>query len=209
MILRDWRFAGLLIVAGLAFWLLLAGQATLLGIDTGQAGTALLVTTAWISMYAVSGLPRSELDQVASLGEWKARIGTGFMAVAVGYFLVDIHVFQGASAFHNLDASRVGRNLVLLLVAWTVLSSVLGSRWKDQVQQDDRDREIEKHASGWARTALIVFVIGLALMLGFSPTIKLHWASHFMIANLLIVGVMISCLSEYVTTAVHYWRDRH
>lgn len=209
MLLRDWRFAGLLLVAGLAFWLLLAGPSTLLGIDTGQAGTALLVTTAWVSMYTVSRMSRGELGQVASLGEWRAWIGTGFMAVAIGYFLAKIHVFQGAGAFHNPDASRVGRNLVLLLVAWTVLSSVLGSRWKDEVQQDERDREIEKYANGWARTALIVFVIGLALMLGFSPTIKLHWATHFMIANLLIVGVMISCLFEYVTTALHYWRDRH
>lgn len=209
MELRHWGFAGLLALAGLAFWLLLAGPSEVLGVDTGQAGTALLVATAWISMYAVSRLPRAELGKIASPGEWKAWIGTGFMVVAIGYFAAKMHVFQGADALHNPAASAVGRNLVLLLVAWTVLSSVLVSRWKDEVQQDERDREIERHASGWGRTALIVFVIGLALMLGFSPAIKLHWATHFMIANLLIAGVMVGCLFEYAATAVHYWRDRH
>ncbi|MEJ7746799.1 MAG: hypothetical protein WKF61_08610 [Luteimonas sp.] len=209
MLSRHWEFAGLLGVAGVAFWLLLAGPSTLLGIDTGQAGTALLATVAWVSMYAVSRLPRAELGKTASPGEWKAWIGTGFMVVAIGYFLARMHVFQGPEAFQSPEASAVGRNLVLLLVAWTVLSSVLGSRFKDEVQQDERDREIEKHASGWGRTALIVFVIGLALMLGFSPGIKLHWATHFMIANLLIAGVMVSCLFECAATVVHYWRDRH
>src|SRR3546814_6056297 len=73
------------------------------------------------------------------------------MAVAVAYFLVKIRVFQGAGVPFNPEAAAVGRNLVLLLVAWAVLSSVVASRWKGQVQEDERDREIARHASGWWR----------------------------------------------------------
>jgi hypothetical protein len=72
MSLRRWGRAGLLAVAGIAFWLLLAGPSDLLGLDTGQAGTALLVTVAWVSMYLVSRLPGDELGAAASPAEWKA-----------------------------------------------------------------------------------------------------------------------------------------
>lgn len=51
MSLRRWGITALLAVAGLAFWLLLAGPSELLGFDTGQAGTALLVAVAWVVMW--------------------------------------------------------------------------------------------------------------------------------------------------------------
>jgi hypothetical protein len=166
MSLRRWGIIGLLAVAGVAFWLLLAGPPELLGVDTGQAGTALLVTVAWVSMYAVSRLPRGELGALASPAEWKAWIGAGFMAVAIGYFLAKIEVFAAAEVFGDPGAGAVARNLVLLLVAWTILSSVMASRWKGAVEEDERDRAIAARAAGIGRVALIVCVIGLAITLG-------------------------------------------
>ena len=43
---------------------------------------------------------------------------------------------------------------------------------------------------------------------GFSPAAKLAWAPPPMVAHLLIVGLVLSCLVEYGVTAVSYWRDR-
>src|SRR3546814_587868 len=83
MKLRRWGFPVLLLVAGLALWLLLAGPSQLLGLDTGKAGMALLVTAAWVLLFAAQSLPRGDLDRAASPGEWKAWIGVVFMAVAV------------------------------------------------------------------------------------------------------------------------------
>lgn len=208
MALRGWT-VGLIAVAGLALWLLLASPPKLLGIDTGNAGMALLIGTAWISLYALSRMPRGQLDRDVAPGEWKAWIGTGFMGLAVAYFLSKAHVFAGASIPHNPDAAAVGRNLVMLLVAWTVLSSVIGARWKGEVQEDERDREIAVKASGWGRAALVFCIVGIAVMLSFSPADRLQWATHFMIANLLVFSLMWGCLVEYAATAIAYWRDRH
>jgi uncharacterized membrane protein YidH (DUF202 family) len=208
MSLRRWGIIGLLAVAGVAFWLLLAGPSKLLGVDSGQAGTALLVTVAWVSMYAVSRLPRGELGALASPAEWKAWIGAGFMAVAIGYFLAKIEVFAAAEVFGDPGAGAVARNLVLLLVAWTILSSVMASRWKGAVEEDERDRAIAARAAGIGRVALIVCVIGLAVTLGLSPAEKLQWASHFLVANLLVMAVMWGGLFEYVSSAVLHWRAR-
>jgi uncharacterized membrane protein len=207
--LPRWGFPALLLLAGLALWLLLAGPSRLLGFDTGKAGMALLITAAWVSLFAVQSLPRGELERTASPGEWKAWIGVVFMAVAVAYFLAKVEVFQGAGVPFNPEATAVGRNLVLLLVAWSVLSRVVASRWKDEVQEDERDREIARQASGWGRGALIACVIGMAVTLAFSPPDRLLWASHMMIANLLVLALMWGCLFEYAATAVAYWRDRH
>lgn len=208
MSIRHWGFIGLLLVTALAFWLLLAGPGDLLGIDTGNAGMALLIAVAWTSMYAVSRLRPGELGQVASPSEWQAWIGTGFMLLAIAYFAAKLHVFSAGPIGANPDAAAVGRNLVMLLIAWTILSRVLRSRWQGEVQEDERDREIAVQAAGWGRAALVVIVIGLVVMLGLSPTATLQWATHLMIANLLVMALMWGCLFEYAASALFYLRDR-
>ncbi len=208
MAFRRWGFPALLLVAGLSLWLLLAGPERLLGFDAGKAGMALLVTVAWVSLYAAGRLPRGEFERTASPGEWKARIGAAFMAVAIAYFLAKAQAFQGAPVPLNPEAAAIGRNLVLLLVAWAVLSGIVAARWKGEVQEDERDREIARLAGGWGRGALVVCVVGIAVMLTFSPADRLQWASHLMIANLLVLALMWSCLFEYAAAAVAYWRGR-
>lgn len=208
MTLQRGGWLVLLIGAMLAFWALLAGPDTLAGVDLGKWGTALLVTVAWVSMYAVSRLPVGEAERGVSPGEWKAWVGVAFMAVATAYFLAKSHVFVDGPAWNNPAAQAVGRNLVLLLVAWSVLTGVLGARWKGRVQEDERDRDIERQAAGWGRGALTACIIGLAVMLAFSPTDRLAWATHFMVANLLVFALMWGWLCEYAATAVMYWRDR-
>lgn len=208
MTLQRGGWLVLLIGAMLAFWALLAGPDTLAGIDLGKWGTALLVAVAWISMYAVSRVPVGEAERGVSPGEWKAWVGVAFMAVATIYFLAKSHVFVDGPMWNNPAAQAVGRNLVLLLVAWSILTGVLGARWKGRVQEDERDREIEKQAAGWGRGGLTFCLIGLAVMLAFSPAERLAWATHFMIANLLVFALMWGWLCEYAATAVMYWRDR-
>ena len=199
---------GLLVVAGLALWLLLAGPSRILGVDAGNLGVALLMTVEWVSLYAISRMPVQGLESAASPGELRAWLGLVVMLVATGYFLFNVQVFVQGPAWNNPDASRVGRNLVLMLVAWTVLSSVMASRWKGRVQEDERDREIEKQASGWGRGALVFCIIGIAVLLAFSPAHKLEWATHFMIANLLVFALMWGWLCEYAATALFYWNQR-
>ena len=208
MTIHRWTLFGLLGVAGLAFWLLVAGPSDLLGIDTGNAGMVLLVGTAWGSLYAISQMPRGDGEQVIAPGEWKAWVGLGFMVVAIVYFLTHVQVFAYGGPANNPDANRVGRNLVMLLIAWTVLSGVLKSRWHGAVEEDERDRQIEAQASGWGYRAMTVYVIGLALLVGFSPADRLEWATHFMIGNLLVLSLMVACLFEYTAKVTYYLRDR-
>lgn len=209
MIRFRWAVIGLLLSAVFALWLLLASPQSLLGIDTGNVGMALLITVAWVSLFAASRLPRDAVSGIASPGEWKAWIGTAFMVAAVAYFASNAEVFIAATVWNDPVAGRVARKLVMLLIAWSVLSGVLSRRWKGSVEVDERDREIAAKAVEWARIALVIFTVGVAGILGLSPGDRLQWANHLVIANLLIFGMMVSCLFEYAATAVYYWRDRH
>lgn len=201
-------FVGLAVVAALGLWLLLAGPSKVLGIDPGNAGVALLVTVTWVSLYAIGRMPNGDLDHAISPGEWRAWIAFGFTAAIAVYAIANAHLFQGAPLWQNPDANRVGRNIALLAIAWVILTQVLQARWRGKVQEDERDRAIETRAGNWARMTLSVYAIGLALLFGFSPASKLDWAPPPMIAHLLIVGLILSCLVEYAVTALSYWRDR-
>jgi len=208
MLLRRWGIVGLLLLAGLVLWLMLAGPDTLMGLDMGSGGMTLLVAIGWGLLYLLSQWPRGELDRAMSPSEWRAWLGVGFSAIALMYFFTKLALFQGDVAFTDPHVRAVGRNLVILLIAWAVISQVLRSRSKDEVQKDERDREIAIRAGGWGRGATVVAIIALALLLGFSPAERLVLAGHFMIANLLIFALVWGCLIEYAATAFMFWRDR-
>lgn len=196
-----------ILAAGGALWLLLAGPEAVLGWDTGRVGMILLAGSAWGLLYTVSRMPREALAGSASPAEWQARVGTGFIVAAMLYFFSKMSVLDTAAIAHDPDAAAVGRNLVMLLIAWAILSSVLASRWKGAVEADERDREIAAKAAGWGHGALIFSIVGIAVMLGF-PAEKLEWATPPMIGNLLIFALMWGWLCEYVATLAYYRSDR-
>lgn len=207
MTMPAWTRGALIMLAGCALWMLLAGPEQLFGWDAGQLGMVLLIASACGLLYIVSRMPGEALQRSASPAEWKARIGAGFTAIAMVYFFAKMHVFNAAALPHDPDANAVGRNLVMLLIAWLILSEVLASHWKGKVEEDERDREIAALAAGWGHSALIFCIVGIA-MLSFTPADRLEWATPLMIGNLLIFALMWGRLCEYVATLAYYCRDR-
>ena len=203
------RFVGLGLVAAIATWLLLAGPERVLGVDAGNAGVFMLMAVGWGALYAISRIPDGGLGESMSPGEWRAWLGLAFTLVIGAYAIVHAHVFQGPPLWRNPDANRVGRNIVMLLIAWSILSRVLDARWRSTVQRDERDRQIDARATEWARITLVVVLIAYAVLFSFSPTERLAWAPPPMIGHLLIVALIASCAVEYLATALGYWRDRH
>ncbi|WP_163840571.1 hypothetical protein [Pseudoxanthomonas sacheonensis] len=207
---RYLAWFGLLLVAVLALWLLLAEPpGRVLGLDMGQLGMALLVVTAAVALYAADRALRSGFESAASPGEWKARNGFGFILGVALFSLFSLETSgQSFAVVFGPDARAVGRNLVILLGAWILLSRVTRARWKHEVQEDERDREIAARASRWGRGGLVFCVIALVVTLGFSPSERLVWATPVTIANLLVFSLMLGGLFEYGAAAAYYWRDR-
>ena len=202
----KWGLAGLVALALVAFWMLLAGPDQLLGIDLGGFGIGLAALVAWSAIHGISVAPRGELDDAVSPGEWRAWIGLGFSALVGAYLLSKHEVIASVGDYRDLG--RIGRNVVLLVIAWAVVSQVLEWRWKDKVLEDERDREIAVRGANWGRCATIFAVIGIAVMLALSPAAKLAWASHLVIAHLLVFALVWGSVMEYAVIALSHWRDR-
>src|SRR5690606_11295564 len=109
---RSWQVAALAAIALPALWLLLAGPDRLLGIEGDHVGMVLLVTAAWTSLLALSKLPRGEDEATIAPAEWRAWSGTGFMGVAVAYFVGNVEMLAGGPA--DRAARAMATNLVLL-----------------------------------------------------------------------------------------------
>jgi hypothetical protein len=202
----KWSLAGSLVIGGVALWLMLAGPDRLLGIESGNLGVSVVMLIGWASLYGISSAPRGELEDAVSPGEWQAWVGLGFTALIATYFFTKAALFAGATDLRDVQA--VARNIVLLTIAWVIVSGLLHARWKDRVLTDERDREIEARAASWGRLALVFVVISIALILAFSPAEKLRWATPIALGNLLVFALIWSCLVEYAMAALGYWRDR-
>jgi len=202
----KWGLAGLVVLAFVAFWMLLAGPDKVLGIDLGGFGIGLAALVAWSAIHGISAAPRGELDEAVSPGEWRAWIGLAFSLLVAGYLLAKSDVIASVSDYRDLG--RIGRNVVLLVIAWAVVSQVLEWRWKDKVLEDERDREIAARAADWGRYATVFAVFGIAVTLGLSPADRLEWASHIVIAHLLVFALVWGSVAEYAVTALSHWRDR-
>jgi len=161
---------------------------------------------AWLAIHGISAAPRGELDEQVSPGEWRAWIGFAFTALVAGYLVTKGDVIAGATSLHDLG--RIGRNIVLLLIAWMVVTQVLQQRWKGAVLADERDRDIEVRAAAWSRVATEVGVIGIAATLALTPAARLAWATPIVIAHLLVFALVVSTLLQYAVSGVAYWQGR-
>lgn len=206
MVASKWGFLGLVVLASVSFWLLLAGPDRVLGLDTGNLGIGLATLVAWSSLYRVMTAPRGELDETVSPAEWQAWIGFGFIALMIAYLLAKADVIAGATDLRDLGA--VGRSVAMLLVSWAVLAWHLGQRWKDVVREDERDREIAIRAAGWGRGAMVFVVIGVIVTLGLTPAARLAWATPIVVAHLLVFALLWGSLVECAVAAGMHWRDR-
>lgn len=209
---RALRYVVLIPLSVLAFYVLFVMP----DIDLGWPGGLAVLGGAWLVWYllwatvqaSAAAAKTDESVAPVSPGEQRAWIGLVFTVAILVYYALRSSQMVAADGSMAPEASAVGSHIGMLVVAWLVVMSVLRRRWRDTVEQDERDRQIEARAGGWARLGLSVFVIGLAVMFAFSPLDRLAWATPMTISNLLMTGLIVSCLLEYAVTGVAYWRDR-
>ena len=188
--------------------LLLGGQGVYPGLPLASIGGVLWIVFAIVALDRCP-TPKPGLGgQHLSPAEWRAWIGLGVCAIALAYFLVNLPLIRHETWPHAAHARAVGGNLVMLLVAWAVGGRVMASRWRDRVQEDERDRAIASRAERSGATGLALAVICLVVTLGLSPPARLQWASHFLIAHLLLAALLWGWLVEHATQAWLHWQDR-
>jgi len=213
MMSRTVRLFILVPLSVLAFYVLFV----LPDIDLGWPGGLALLAASWTVWYLLWSTLRRRVQPdaggealaSASPGEQQAWIGLLFTAAILIYFASRSSLMVDVDGSMAPEASRIGRHIGFLIVGWLVVMAVLRQHWRDAVEQDERDRAIQARASGWARCALVVLVIALAVMFAFTPLDHLRWARPMVLSNLLMAGVIASSLLEYLVTGLAYWKERH
>ncbi|MBP1474217.1 hypothetical protein J7I44_07895 [Frateuria sp. MAH-13] len=207
---RSLRYAVLIPLSILAFYVLFV----LPDVDLGWPGGLALIGGAWLVWYLLwatwtaSGTSLGEAVAAVSPGEQRAWIGLLFTLAILLYFGLRASQMVGTDGGRAPEATAIGRHIGMMVVAWLVVMQVLARRWRDKVQADERDRAIEARAAGWARGSLVVLVVALAVLFAFTPPDRLAWARPMTLSNMLMAGLIGSCLLEYLVTGLAYWRDR-
>ena len=196
-----------LAVAGL--WLFFGDRFEVADLSFAFVGAWLFVVAAWVFVGAVHRIPPTDAEQAIAPGEWQAWIGAVFLgAVLVAMALAGDAFSAPVPVPSNPDAMEAGQRIAMLFVAWLVLAWVLRQRWKGAVVEDERDRRIEQVADGWGRMATTFLVVGIAVMLGFSPSDRLQSYSYPFLAHLLVFSLVWGAWFDRVVATVLYWRDR-
>ena len=154
-------------------------------------------------------MPRNEFEQVFAPGEWLAWIGLAFSTSLLGAVAASADAFATHVPIAlNPAAAGAGRDIAALLVAWLLVAWLLRRRWRGTVLEDERDVQIARRAGDWGRGATVAAVIGVALLLGFSPTTRLQQFSYPWLAQLLMAALLLGAWFDHAVAAWLYWRDR-
>ena len=189
----------------LALWLLLVTPTHWIGLETPAIGTGLLLLTTWAGLWWSTRLPVKP-ESAISPGEIRAWVALVFTVVIAAFMMSSAgRILQ---AENIADLRGVGRTFAMLIIGWLIFSSILRQRARGGVQEDERDRDVERRAQSWAHTATCFLVIGLAVTLGLTPSDRLEWARPIVISHALIFLLVLSSLVGCVATVWLYRRDR-
>lgn len=149
---------------------------------------------------------RTGLEHAVAPGEANAWVMLVFLGAVIAVSLGNADQFAGGLS--GQGAMHIGFKLGALVLFYVVLAYLLRLRQGTAILEDERDAEIKARAAGWGRGALIVSIIGLMVMLGFSTPAKLQWATPPVIAVQLWFALLWGWLVEYAAVAIFHWRDR-
>ena len=203
------QLIGCLLLAGIGLGLFFSGDYRDIPFPVGWLGTCLFVAAVWFCVDLIHRVPHSEDEARIAPGEWQAWIGVAFVGAVIASTLINVDVFRAQVPIgHNPDAGAVGERIGTLFVAWLVLVHVLKQRWAGKVLEDERDLQIQRIASDWARCATAGGVVVIAVLLGFSDTERLRDFSYPFIAQMLMLALLWGLWFDQSVAAILYWRDR-
>lgn len=189
----------------IALWLILVTPTRWIGFETPAIGTALLLLTTWMGLWWSTRMP-ADPESAIPPGEVRAWVALVFTAVIAALLVSGSERILEAQSIADLRG--IGRTIAMLIIGWIIFSSVLRQRARAGVQEDERDRDIERRGQSWAHSTTCFLVISLAVTLGLAPSERLDWARPIVVAHLLIFLLVLSSLVGYLVTAWLYRRDR-
>ena len=192
----------LVLVAVIAFGILLASGSSSWPMRPGYVGFGALVLSAWMVGRYWHGLPpegsrpgfseRALLHGLASYGLLLGHLSATLWHLGPQF---DMHTIAGHA---------------LALDNWTLVLGAIVSYWiarDPEPRRDERDGLIRARGLEAGFGALMILLITTILLLGFANDTAFGRFSQPMLAHVLILIVLIQCLVQVVTQLRLYWLD--
>lgn len=174
-----------------------------LTIRPGYIGSVLIIIGAvWIKQY----WKRREVligdePNPAERNVWLWMSGT---ALICGFVITVL--YQPGSEVHTKTGGTGGYDSWLMFGGVLIAYLILRNK---NPQIDERDINISHAGTKAGFYSLIFFLSILIFSLGFAPKDVMQRFTHWLIANLLVCLIMLSCLAQYMAQLFCYWRDSH
>jgi hypothetical protein len=186
---------------------------SLWGLNLGSLGATVFGFTVWFGAWLFARYPERIFAAAWSIAErraWTALVFVLLIFFAYLRFMWSVAGMQEAPAsFGDLPSQHFIANLVVLFIAWAVVSSEIRGKEPDVIESDERDRRLRgaaNHAGDWALTILVCWCAGL---LAFQPAERLTWWLAPLIAANVLIGILIvKTLVEHVYLVGRYAWDR-
>ena len=191
----------LVCVSALVFGALLASDSLHLPVRAGYVGAALLIAASiyvknyWNRRAVIAGDEPSAAERNA----WLWMTGT---ALIEGYVMVVL--LQPGSEVHTINGGTGGYDSWVMIAGAFISYRILRD---PNTQRDERDIAISNFGMKAGYLSLVLLLTVLFMMLGFASHDIMQRFTHWLLANILVTLIMLSCLVQYVVQLVCYWRD--
>jgi len=183
------------------------------GFNLGSLGATVFGFTLWIGAWLYARYPDRIFAPEWSIAErraWTALVFVLLILIAYLRFMWSLAAMPHVPAtIRDLPSEHFIANLVVLFIAWAVVSSSLRGKERDVIEVDERDlrlRGAADYVGDWALTILIGWCAGL---LAFQPAERLTWWLAPLIAANVLIGILIAkSLIEHVYLVGRYAWDR-
>ena len=175
------------------------------GMDSGIIGSVFVGLSAWLALAVVASVPASDQARF-SPGEARAWIAFAFsLLLTLELLRMSDHL---AAGWWQPGMRHVLAHVGILIAAWIVVAALARRKLRGAVVEDERDRAIDAVGGSVGHVAMVLCLIGFAVMLGLSPPQRLTWVTPPVVATQMLFILLWSGIVDYATRGVLYWRDR-
>jgi hypothetical protein len=203
---QAWVFLGVVVLGALAT--LFGPSERWGGVDIGATGPTVFLLGMGGLLWLFANRGEQVFPEHMSVAEKRAWVGLVFIAVILASFARHIWALSVRGVvpeyIHGFFAHQFISRLVVLIIAWSVISHLIGRR-EGSVEADERDLRLRHRADRAGDWALTLIVIAGICVLASAPAQRLAWwLAPVVLANLLIGLLIAKSLVEHVALALAY-----
>jgi hypothetical protein len=182
------------------------------GIDIGAVGAAFFMLSLVAAVWLFATRGHDVFPEHVSVAERRAWVGLIFTTIILASYARQMWGLSGEAVvpeyLHGLFARQFVQRLFALIVAWSVISYLIG-RKAGGPEADERDLRLRHRAGRAADWVFTLIVIAGICVLASVPADRLAWwLAPIVLANLLIGLLIAKSLVEHVALAYVYRAGR-